>query len=242
MPSGDNVPPRLARILLASCIEGGRRLGGPVGWYGIEVTTVRSVGPVTEMLKSGAFDLLVIDAVFGSEPLLQLCRQVRAFSTLPILVLSKEHDDIITRALEAGADDGVAAWVGHREITARIHSLLRRASYGSRTRLHQRVLVFDGWRLDPLRRSLVDPNGVFVTLSAVEFDILLALCRRPGEVISRKDLLVATHAGQARPVERCVDVHISRIRKKIEVDPRHPMFLKTVRLGGYLFAAIVEFA
>lgn len=105
-----------------------------------------------------------------------------------------------------------------------------------------RPLRFDGWRLDPLRRQLHDPRNTRISLTTAEFDLLLAFCRNPGRVLSREELLTLTHAGLAGPVERSVDVHVSRIREKIETDPHEPALLKTVRLGGYMFTARVEAA
>ena len=77
-------------------------------------------------------------------------------------------------------------------------------------------------------------------MTTAEFDLLLAFCHNPGRVITRDELLSLTHAGLAGPIERSVDVHVSRIRQKIEPDPKNPVLLKTVRLGGYVFTAAVD--
>jgi two-component system, OmpR family, response regulator len=81
---------------------------------------------------------------------------------------------------------------------------------------------------------------VQVTTTSAEFDLLLAFCQHPGRILSREQLLELTHGGLAGPIERSVDVHFSRIRQKIEPDPRDPVLIKTVRLGGYVFTASVE--
>ena len=91
-----------------------------------------------------------------------------------------------------------------------------------------------------MRRQVRDPEGVHVTMTTAEFDVLLAFCRNPGMVLTREQLLGLTHAGLAGPVERSIDVHVSRIRQKIEPNVREPSFIKTVRLGGYLFTPDVE--
>jgi two-component system OmpR family response regulator len=121
--------------------------------------------------------------------------------------------------------------------------LLRRAQgeYEPRT-ARSRPLQFCGWRIDPAGRQLQTPDGVVVALTSAEFDVLLAFCRNPGKVLSREQLLELTHGGLAGPVERSIDVHVSRIRQKIETDPGEPSLIKTVRLGGYIFTAVVESA
>ena len=121
-----------------------------------------------------------------------------------------------------------------------VATLLRRAAYAPEERDRSRVLRFNGWRIDPIRRQLHDPSNARVATTTHEFDLLLAFCRNAGRVLSREELLGVTHAGLAGPIERSVDVHVSRIRQKIEKDARDPVLLKTVRLGGYIFTATVE--
>jgi two-component system OmpR family response regulator len=117
---------------------------------------------------------------------------------------------------------------------------LRRASYGFIKNSGHQKLRFDGWQLDPMRRQLHDPSHARVALTTTELDLLLAFCRNPGRVITREELLSLTHSGLAGPIERSIDVHISRLRQKIEANPREPALLQTVRLGGYMFTAKVE--
>ena len=92
----------------------------------------------------------------------------------------------------------------------------------------------------PAERRLYSPEGARVTTTSAEFDLLLAFCQNPGRILSREQLLDLTHGGLAGPIERSVDVHVSRIRQKIEPDPRDPTLIKTVRLGGYIFTPGVE--
>jgi two-component system OmpR family response regulator len=89
-------------------------------------------------------------------------------------------------------------------------------------------------------RELYSPTGERVTTTSAEFDLLLAFCQNPGRVLSREQLLEQTHGGLAGPIQRSVDVHMSRIRQKIEPDPHEPCLVKTVRLGGYIFTPKVE--
>jgi two-component system OmpR family response regulator len=156
-----------------------------------------------------------------------------------LTALGESVDRIV--GLEIGADDYVTKPFNSRELVARIRALLRRAQSGVRGGA-DRVppLRFAGWRIDPAARQLCDPDGVQVTLTSAEFDLLLAFCNRPGRILSREQLLDLTHGGTAGPIERSIDVHVSRIRQKIEPDPREPALIKTVRLGGYVFTPIVE--
>jgi two-component system OmpR family response regulator len=89
-------------------------------------------------------------------------------------------------------------------------------------------------------RQLVNPEGIHISMTTTEFEILLAFCQNPGRVLTREQLLRLTHAGLAGPIERSIDVHVSRVRQKIEPNVREPTFIKTVRLGGYLFTPKVE--
>ena len=204
--------------------------------------TIAEDGHVMQsLLRSNTFDLIILDVMLPGEDGLTLCRKIRAEKTIPIILLTalgEEVDRIV--GLEVGADDYVTKPFSPREVVARVRSLLRRASYGLVSTTGQRRLRFDGWQIDPMRRQLHDPTNARVALTTTEFDLLLAFCRNPGRVITREELLSLTHSGLAGPIERSIDVHISHLRQKIESDPREPLLLQTVRLGGYTFTASVE--
>ena len=126
-----------------------------------------------------------------------------------------------------------------RELLARIRAVLRRAE-GSHPHPEGGTLVFAGWRLDPTRRELRDPDGVLVELTAGGFDLLAAFVERPRRVLSRDQLLDLTKGRDAQPFDRSIDVQVSRLRRKIEADPKKPEVIKTVRSGGYIFTLPVE--
>jgi two-component system OmpR family response regulator len=193
------------------------------------------------LMRSEEFDLIILDVMLPGEDGLSLCKRVRAEKTIPIILitaLGEEVDRIV--GLEVGADDYITKPFSPREVVARIRSLLRRASYGLGTVSTPRKMRFEGWQIDPVRRQLHDPSNARVALTMTEFDLLLAFCRNAGTVLTREELLTLTHTGLAGPIERSIDVHISRLRHKIEPDPKMPAFLQTVRLGGYVFTAKVE--
>lgn len=206
------------------------------------IPTVAEDGHVAfSLLRNNDFDLIILDVMLPGEDGLSICRRIRSQKTTPIILLTalgEEVDRII--GLEFGADDYVTKPFSPREVVARIRSLLRRASYGLVNSSAQRKLRFEGWQIDPLRRQLHDPSHARVALTTTEFDLLLAFCRNPGRIITREELLSLTHSGLAGPIERSIDVHISRLRQKIEADPKTPVLLQTVRLGGYMFTAKVE--
>jgi DNA-binding response OmpR family regulator len=195
-------------------------------------------GRLAQVVKSQAFDLVILDATGVSAQAIRHCRQIRLDTCTPIIVIApSDRPDLVVAVLDAGADDCLTEPIFVQELLARIRSALRRASYGRAPGATPGVLRFAGWSLDPATRLLVGPDGKGAALTAAEFDLLLVLCQNPGRILSREELLSSTHAGQAGPVERSVDVHISRLRQKIERDPRDPVIVKTVRLGGYLFTA-----
>jgi two-component system, OmpR family, response regulator len=193
-------------------------------------------------LASGTIDLVVLDVMLPGEDGFSICRRLRASSNLPILMLTALGQDVDRIVgLEIGADDYVTKPFNSRELIARIRALLRRArSSAANAGMQLGPLRFAGWRIFPAQRRLLNPEGVQVTTTSAEFDMLLAFCQHAGEVLSRDQLLELTHSGAAGPIERSVDVHISRIRQKIESDPRDPALIKTVRLGGYIFTPDVE--
>ncbi|MEZ2127697.1 MULTISPECIES: response regulator [unclassified Sinorhizobium] len=207
-----------------------------------DATAVKSGSEMDRVLTKGRFDLVVLDAMLPGEDGFSICRRVRASSKTPIVMLTALREDIDRIiGLELGADDYVTKPFNPRELMARIKAILRRASYASEAAGEDlSSLTFSGWVIDPRSRQLVDPDGAHVSMTTAEFDLLLAFCNNPNRVLTREQLLSMTHAGAAGPVERSVDAHISRLRQKIEPNLKDPTFIKTVRLGGYLFASKVE--
>lgn len=208
---------------------------------GFGASSVENGAAMDRLMAREQFDLIVLDAMLPGEDGFSICRRLRASCPVPILMLTALQEDIDRiLGLELGADDYVTKPFNSRELLARIKSILRRASYA----LHQEealgLMTFSGWRIDPKSRQLHDADGAQVSMTTAEFDILLAFCCNPNKVLTREQLLSMTHAGSAGPVERSIDAHISRVRQKIEPNLKDPTFIKTVRLGGYLFASKVE--
>ena len=210
--------------------------------HGYRVSVAYNGGEMASILEASRVNLVILDLMLPGEDGLVLCRRLRATSTLPIIMLtaiSEETDRII--GLEMGADDYLAKVPNPRELLARVRAVLRRAGPPeARASVDQkRILEFAGWRLDVTHRQLFSAKNALVPLRAGEFDLLLALAERPQRVLSRDQLLDLSRGRTANVFDRSIDVQISRLRRKIEPDPKEPTLIKTVRSGGYILAANV---
>ena len=216
--------------------------GRYLGKHGFRVDSAADAKAMDRKLRDGRFDLIVLDLMLPGEDGLSICRRLRAATRIPIVMLTavaEDTDRII--GLEIGADDYLTKPFNPRELLARIRAVLRRAEGpGAAADPAEGIFAFAGWRLDPARRELRDPGGVLVELTAGEFDLLAALVERPRRVLSRDRLLDLTRGRDAQPFDRSIDVQVSRLRRKIEPDPKKPEFIKTVRSGGYIFTLPVE--
>ncbi|MCT4654686.1 MAG: response regulator [Cohaesibacter sp.] len=196
------------------------------------------------VLKTAAIDLIVLDVMMPGEDGLTLCRHIRETENIPVILLTalgEETDRIV--GLEIGADDYVTKPFNPRELLARIKSVLRRSQsvpQPQKVAEESEVLDFDGWSLNVARRELVSPDGVTVPMSAADFRLLITFLQRPSIVLSRDQLLDLTSGRTAQLFDRSIDNQVSRLRKKIEEDPKAPKFIKTVRGGGYVFAGKVS--
>ncbi len=204
-------------------------------------------------LQNRPVDLIVLDLMMPGEDGLSICRRLSSDCNAAILILSAKGEDIDRIVgLEIGADDYLAKPFNPRELTARVRAVLRRPGKpdghdpqeivtGERTHADEReTYVFEGWRLDVDSRSLTNPDGDPIVLSAGEFSLLVAFARRPRRTLTRDQLLDWTRGTDSAPVDRAIDVQLSRLRRKLGDDPRAPRFIKTVRGDGYLFAADVQ--
>lgn len=187
-------------------------------------------------------DLVILDVMLPGTSGLELCRELRAASTVPIMMLTArgdETDRIV--GLEMGADDYMSKPFGPNELLARIKALLRRARMpsGSAPGDRRRSFAFDGWRLDAARRELRNPAGVIIDLSVGEYDLLLAFLEAPQRVLSREHLLETARNRQAQAFDRSIDIQVSRLRRKLGSPDESDGFIKTVRGAGYMFVPAV---
>ena len=213
--------------------------------HGYRVSVAHDGRAMRRLLDGARINLIVLDLMLPGENGLTICQKLRSDNSVPIIIqtaLGEETDRIL--GLEMGADDYLPKVASPRELLARIRAVLRRAGVreAGEGSAQDKALEFNGWRLDVVRRQLFSPSGALVPLRASEFEVLLALTERPQRVLNREQLLDLARGRAADNLDRSIDVLISRLRRKIEVDPKEPALIKTVRHGGYVFAAPVTTA
>jgi two-component system, OmpR family, response regulator len=211
----------------------------------MRVTKAESAAVARQVLAAHAIDLVLLDIMMPGEDGLSLCRSIRETSQIPVILLTargEEVDRII--GLEMGADDYIAKPFSPRELIARVAAVLRRTQAlppRQKPPGAERV-KFGEWLLDTGQRELIGPDGVALPLSSGEFRLLTALLERPKIALTRNQLLDLTKGRDADLFDRSIDNHVSRLRKKIEPDPKNPRYIKTVWGGGYIFAMDPELA
>lgn len=225
-------------------VDDHRSIREPLAAYlrrqGYEVSTAAD-GPATRArLQEQRYDLVVLDLMLPGEDGLSLCRHIDSTYGTPVIMLTARTDypDRI-EGLDTGAADYVTKPFNVDELVARIRSVLRRSVAAAVPREDAGVLHFEGWSLDLAHHRLHDPAGVLVPLSTMEQRLLLSFLQRPNQVLSRDDLLDLVNR-DSLAFDRSIDSQVSRLRRKLEDDPRHPVLLKTIWGTGYLLAAQVE--
>jgi DNA-binding response OmpR family regulator len=183
-------------------------------------------------LERGVFDAVLLDVMMPGLDGLEVCRRIREKSRIPVIMLTARGDETDrVVGLELGADDYVPKPFSPRELLARLRAVLRRTS----TSGGEPPLVVGNVSVDLQAREVRVSGGV-VELTALEFDLLVALARRPGRVVPREVLLEEAGRGDVTVSDRTVDVHVSHLRRKLGDDPRAPRLIKTVRGVGYVLA------
>ena len=217
--------------------------------YGFKVLVAADGKAMFSQFNNNKVDLVILDVMLPGDDGFTLCRRLRQEAKTPIIMLTAngdETDRIV--GLEVGADDYVPKPFHPRELLARIKAVLRRTSDddGAPTpatqpiELEQSTVTFLDWTLDMATRNLISPDSVEIILSAGEYSLLVAFIKHPRRVLSRDQLLELTRNRSAGPFDRSIDIQVSRLRQKIEVDSKNPDIIKTVRGGGYMFTPQVE--
>lgn len=211
--------------------------------HGFRVSTAADGNAMRQIMANGQFDLIILDLMLPGDDGLVLCRELRSTSRVPVIFLTAaggETDRVV--GLEMGADDYLSKPFSTRELLARVRAVLRRTASPSaeeNPEPYGNVFMFTGWSLDTGRRQLRSPDGVLVELSGGEYELLLCFLKSPHIVLTRDQLLDCTRGRMAGPFDRAIDVQVGRLRRKIEVDPKNPDLIKTVRGGGYVLASQV---
>ncbi len=211
--------------------------------HGYRVSTARDGREMKQALADWSVDLIVLDLMLPGTDGLTLCRELRASSKVPVIMLTamgEEMDRIV--GLEMGADDYLPKPFNPRELLARIKAVLRRLEQPLRVpdEARSNLIRFEDWEFDTATRVLKGADGAGVDLTAGEFELLQTFALHPQRVLSRDQILDMTRGRSAVPFDRSVDVQVGRLRRKIEADPANPLLIKTVRGGGYIFTPSVE--
>ena len=213
--------------------------------HGFEVHVAKNGDQMRANLNAHPIDLIILDIMMPGEDGMTLCKAVRQSSQVPIIMLTAVTEDIEhILALEIGADDFINKPFNPRTLLARIKAVLRRAQ-GEPGAEHEddhnhKSYSFAGWTFDAITRRLISPDQLDISLSSGEFSLLQTFLDHPEHVLSRDFLLDTTKHREASPYDRSIDIQISRLRQKIEADPKNPQLIKTVRGGGYVLAASVK--
>lgn len=201
--------------------------------HGFKVSIANRGDVAVELIQADMPDLVVLDIMLPVRDGFDVCREVRAFYSRPILMITagtEETDEVL--GLELGADDYLNKPIKPRLLLARIRALLRREI----GRDSQKTRVFGQFRIDAVSRTVSVDNRI-IALSVNEFDVLWLLASQAGKIVSRHELVSQLRGIDYDGFDRSVDIRISRIRRKLGDDPEHPVKIKTIRSKGYLFAS-----
>ncbi len=213
---------------------------------GYRISTCDNGADMHALMAKDPADLAIMDLKLPDDDGFDLTKQLREKYAVGIIILTSK-DDAIDRVvgLEIGADDYVTKPWDERELLARIRSVMRRVterrSAGAKAiDAEQRQVSFNGWILNLDSRELKNPEGRKIELTSGEFSLLNEFIEKAGRVLSRDHLLSAIYSRDWEPFDRSIDVLVTRLRRKIEADSRHPEIIKTVRGTGYMFAAAIK--
>jgi DNA-binding response OmpR family regulator len=208
----------------------------PLERDGFRVVAARDGEEALERFAERTYDLVVLDLMLPKLDGLEVCKRLRASSSVPIIMLTARDDELDkVLGLELGADDYITKPFSIREFRSRVRALLRRATAPRPAESDGQEVIEEGEvRIDIARRT-VTVRGADVQLTFVEFELLRTLAGAPGRVFSRRQLLERLRGGADYREPRTIDVHVRHLREKIERDPREPELILTVRGVGYRF-------
>jgi DNA-binding response OmpR family regulator len=205
--------------------------------HGYAALAAESASVAKAIVAEQAVDLALVDIHMPGEDGLSLARHLRERYATTAVVMLTSAATVVDRivGLEMGADDYVSKPFDPRELVARVKSVLRRTSAARRADLGAGRVRIGRCVLDLAAHRLTDEMGAEVAMSSLEFDLLKALAEHPNQALSRERILNLKQQGDRDPYDRSVDLRVMRLRKKIEPDPEHPRFIRTIRNEGYLF-------
>jgi two-component system torCAD operon response regulator TorR len=203
---------------------------------GFKVSSTGTGDEVLPMIQSGNVTLLLLDIKLPGKDGLTLAREIRTQSDLGIILVTSKQEQIDKiLGLESGADDYVTKPFDPRELLSRARNLIRRVHIQRQQRRKNHIRNFDGWTLDLNKRELTSPDGEQSTLSAGEYQLLLAFMERAGEVMNRDQLMNRIRNREWFPDDRYIDVLVGQLRKKLGERAANAKFITTIHGTGYLF-------
>lgn len=211
---------------------------------GYAVSQANTGSEMRSLMAEKTVDLYILDVMLDGEDGLQLAQEIRSQnSRVPIMMLSARaelSDRVI--GLELGADDYLTKPFEEVELLARVRSLLRRAHKAAAPSPGNATAYFSGWALDLISHTLTSADDKKVDLTSFEYQVLALLVSKANTAISREEILQVTTNREWTPFDRTVDVVMAKLRKKIEVDSKHPSLIKTIRNAGYQLTANVDYS
>ncbi len=203
---------------------------------GFRVTSTGSGDEVHELVKNSDIILVLLDIKLPGKDGLTLTREIRAQSDVGIILVTSKQEQIDRiLGLESGADDYVTKPFDPRELLSRARNLIRRVQLQQRQRRKNHIRNFEGWQLDLNKRELTSPEGEKTTLSAGEYQLLLAFMEQAGEVMNRDQLMNRIRNREWYPYDRYIDVLVGQLRKKLGERAANAKIIATIHGTGYLF-------
>jgi len=209
---------------------------------GYEMLYAHNAKDAHDFLQDDSIALILLDIMLPDKDGLTLAREIRSQSTIPIIFLTaKAEVEVKVSGLEIGADDYITKPFEETELIARIHSVLRRTQALGTPETNRIQANFAGWSLNLLNQNLSSPEGERVEITSSEYRLLSQLVSRPNHTIKREEILHLLSNREWSPLDRSADMLVSKLRKKIEVNPKKPEIIKTIRNEGYQLTAAVDF-
>ena len=209
---------------------------------GFDIVSANCTEDARTQLNDDAIELILLDVMLPDTDGFTLAEEIRKTSTTPIIFLTAkaEIDDKVC-GLEIGADDYITKPFEEKELIARIQSVLRRSKNSNGLKTNNKLAEFSGWSLNFLKQTLSSPEGKNVEITSTEYTLLSKLINRSNNTIKREEILNILSGREWSPLDRSADMAISKLRKKIETNPRKPEIIKTIRNKGYQLTCSVHF-
>ena len=209
---------------------------------GFDFICAHTTKDALDLLQDNTVSIILLDIMLPDSDGFTLAKEIRKLSSTPIIFLSAraEIEDKVN-GLEIGADDYITKPFEAKELIARINTVLRRSQAPTAVDTSNKLANFAGWSLNFLKQTLTSPEGNDVTITSTEYILLSKLINQSNHIIRREDILNILSGREWSPMDRSADMAISKLRKKIEKDPRRPEIIKTIRNKGYQLTTAVDF-